>query len=82
MPRDYGKGIFEGMWMGIVLAPLRAVNLRITLSAANIRIVLRAANIRTFCRHYNRNVPRDYGKGIFEGMWMGIVTATTVGERV
>jgi len=30
-------------------------------------------------RHYNRNVPRDYGKGIFEGMWMGIVTATTVG---
>jgi hypothetical protein len=24
--------------------------------------------------------PRDYyGKGIFEGMWIGIVTATTVG---
>ena len=22
---------------------------------------------------------RDYGKGVFEGMWLGIVTASTVG---
>lgn len=27
----------------------------------------------------NRNVLRDYGKGVFQGMWFGIVTATTVG---
>jgi len=30
-------------------------------------------------RNTNRSIPRNYGKGVFEGMWLGIVTASTVG---
>ncbi|KAJ1488699.1 hypothetical protein T484DRAFT_3599908 [Baffinella frigidus] len=30
-------------------------------------------------RHTNRSIPRNYGKGVFEGMWLGIVTAATIG---